>query len=171
MKDLLRFSVPGGVVSALAVLAAFGATKSLPDRTLEDARTVAVMVLVLTGLYLILLLEDEAIEQSSQRAMGVAVLMVSLLAGFIACFSLPSTREFFELSRARPGRGAAIAAGHAVRHRGARPARLPRAAARPPLFGEKGPKPIIPLGDDAEDEPSSDAAGRHPAEPRRRPRA
>ena len=64
VKDLLRFSVPGGVVSALAVLAAYGATKSLPDRTLEDARTVAVMVLVLTGLYLILLLEDEAIEES-----------------------------------------------------------------------------------------------------------
>ncbi len=166
VKDLLRFSVPGGVVSALAVLAAFGATKSLPDRTLEDARTVAVMVLVLTGLYLILLLEDEAIEQSSQRAMGVAVLMVSLLAGFIACFSLPSTREFFELVGARPGRGAAVAAGHAVRHRGARPARLPGAAARPPLVRREGPEADHPAGRRRGGRALERPAGRHPAEPR-----
>ena len=155
MKDLLRFSLPGGVVSALAVLAAFGATKSLPDRTLEDARTVAVMVLVLTGLYLILLLEDEAIEQSSQRAMGVAVLMVSLLAGFIACFSLPRTREFFELSVPGPVEVllSLLATLFAIGALGLLGFRAPLLARR--WFGEKGPKPIIPLVDDEEDEPSS----------------
>ena len=148
VKDLLRFSVPGGVVSALAVLAAYGATKSLPDRTLEDARTVAVIVLVLTGLYLILLLEDEAIEESSQRAMGVAVLMVSLLAGFIACFSLPGTREFFELSVPGPIEVllALLATCFAIGALGLLGFRAPLVARR--LFGDKGPKPIIPLGGD-----------------------
>ena len=59
--------MPGGVVSALAVLAAY-ARRGAAGPDVEDARTVALVVLVLTGLYLVLLLEDEAMRQSKVRA-------------------------------------------------------------------------------------------------------
>jgi cation-transporting P-type ATPase E len=143
VQDLLRFSVPGGVVSALAVLAAYGATKSLPDRGLEDARTVAVIVLVLTGLYLILLLEDDAIEQSSQRALGVALLMGTLLLGFVAAFALPSTRDFFELVVPGPIELllAIMATCFAIGALGLLGFRAPLLARR--LFGDTPPPPLI----------------------------
>ena len=97
MRDLAHFSVPGGIVSALAVLAAYGATRSLPGRSVEDARTVAVIVLVLTGLYLVWLLEDEAMQRSQVRALGVVGLMASLLALLAVSFALPPVRRFFAL--------------------------------------------------------------------------
>ena len=53
-KDLMRFSVPGGVVSAIAVIVAYAFARSVSD--VETGRTVALVVLVLTGLYLVLLL-------------------------------------------------------------------------------------------------------------------
>ncbi|MGA0123265.1 MAG: cation-translocating P-type ATPase, partial [Gaiellales bacterium] len=95
LRDLLRFSVPGGVVSALGVLAAYAITRSLPGRTLEDARSAALLVLILVGIYLILLLEDEAVEQSQVRAWGVGVLMAVLLGGLALAYSLPIVRDFF----------------------------------------------------------------------------
>ncbi len=98
LRDLLRFSVPGGVVSAIGVLAAYGVTRSLPGRNLEDARSVALMVLVFLGLYLILLLEDEAMEQSNVRSWGVGVLMLGLLIGFAVSFAVPPIADFFAIS-------------------------------------------------------------------------
>ena len=98
VRDLLRFSIPAGVVSALAVLASYGATKSLPHRTIADARSVSLLVLVLTGLYLVLLLEDEAMAQSRVRASGVIVLMAALLAGLILALSAPTLRSFFAVT-------------------------------------------------------------------------
>jgi magnesium-transporting ATPase (P-type) len=95
LRDLLRFSVPGGVVSAISVIAAYGAVRSLPDRTIEDARSAALIVLILVGLYLILILEDEAVENSEIRAVGMAALMGGLVAGLIAAFVLPPVRAFF----------------------------------------------------------------------------
>ena len=98
LRDLLRFSVPGGVVSAIGVMAAYGITRSLPGRTLEDARSAALLVLVFIGLYLILLLEDEAIEHSQVRAWGVGLLMLALVGGFVAAFAIPPIAEFFSVS-------------------------------------------------------------------------
>jgi magnesium-transporting ATPase (P-type) len=95
LRDLLRFSVPGGVVSAIGVIAAYMITERLPGRTVEDARSAALLVLVLVGLYLILMLEDEAVEQSQVRAVGVAALMGGLLAALVAAFAIPLSRDFF----------------------------------------------------------------------------
>ena len=95
LRDLLRFSVPGGVISAIAVIAAYGAVRALPDRTIEDARSAALLVLVLVGLYLILILEDEAVENSEIRAVGMAILMGGLVAGLIAAYAIPFVRDFF----------------------------------------------------------------------------
>ena len=98
LRDLLRFSVPGGIVSAIGVMAAYGITRSLPGRTLDDARSAALLVLILVGIYLILLLEDEAVEQSQVRAWGVGVLMAILVGGLILAYALPITRGFFLIS-------------------------------------------------------------------------
>jgi P-type E1-E2 ATPase len=89
LRDLLRFSVPGGVVSAIGVIAAYMITERLPGRTVEDARSAALLVLVLVGL------EDEAVEQSQVRAVGVAALMGGLLAALVAAFAIPLSRDFF----------------------------------------------------------------------------
>jgi cation-transporting ATPase E len=97
VRDLVRFSVPGGVVSALAVLAAYFGTRGLPGRSVEEARTVAVVVLVLTGLYLISLLEDEAMQRSHVRAAGVVGLMLSLLTLLVLVFAAAPVRDFFAL--------------------------------------------------------------------------
>jgi magnesium-transporting ATPase (P-type) len=97
LRDLARFSVPGGVVSALAVLAAYFGTRGLPGRTVEEARTVAVVVLVLTGLYLVSLLEDEAMQRSHVRSAGVVALMVTLLTLLVLAFAAAPVRDFFAL--------------------------------------------------------------------------
>ena len=55
-------------------------------------------MLVLTGLYLVLLLEDEAMAQSRVRASGVIVLMAALLAGLILALSAPTLRSFFAVT-------------------------------------------------------------------------
>jgi len=79
-------------------MAAYGITRSLPGRTLEDTRSAALLVLILVGIYLILLLEDEAVEQSQVRAWGVGVLMAILVGGLILAYALPITRGFFLIS-------------------------------------------------------------------------
>ena len=97
LRDLLRFSVPGGVVSAIGVLAAYSIVRSFPGSDLVDARSAALLVLVLIGLYLILLLEDEAVEQSHVRAWGVGVLMAGLVAGTVAAYEIPFVASFFAI--------------------------------------------------------------------------
>ncbi len=99
-RDLMRFSVPGGVVSALAVLVAYAFARSVSD--VETGRTVALVVLVLTGLYLVLLLEDEAMQESKVRARAVFTLMAALLAAFGGAFLIGPVRDFFALASLGP---------------------------------------------------------------------
>ena len=96
----MRFSVPGGVVSALAVIVAYAFARSVSD--VETGRTVALVVLVLTGLYLVLLLEDEAMQESKVRARSVLALMGALLAVFVGLFLIDPVRDFFELAPLGP---------------------------------------------------------------------
>ena len=56
-------------MSALAVIVAYAFARSVSD--VATGRTVALVVLVLTGLYLVLLLEDEAMQESKVRARSV----------------------------------------------------------------------------------------------------
>lgn len=97
LRDLLRFSVPGGVVSAIGVLAAYSIVRSFPGSDLVDARSAALLVLVLIGYYLILLLEDEAVEQSHVRAWGVGVLMACLVTGIVLAYEIPFVADFFAI--------------------------------------------------------------------------
>ena len=43
LRDLLRFSVPSGIVSAIGVLAAYTITRSIPGHDLADARSAALL--------------------------------------------------------------------------------------------------------------------------------
>jgi P-type E1-E2 ATPase len=99
LRDLARFSVPAGCASALAVLAGYAATRALPGRTVADARTVAVIILVLTGLYCVLLLEDDAMARSRVRRGSVLALMGALIAGLALAFALAPVRHFFALAQ------------------------------------------------------------------------
>jgi hypothetical protein len=78
-------------------LAAYTITRSIPGHDLADARSAALLVLILIGYYLILLLEDEAVEQSHVRAWGVGVLMAFLVAGILAAYYIPFIADFFEI--------------------------------------------------------------------------
>jgi magnesium-transporting ATPase (P-type) len=100
MRDLLRFSVPGGVVSGLAVIVAYAFARSVSD--VATGRTVALVVLVLTGLYLVLLLEDEAMQESKVRARSVLMLMAALLIAFVLAFLIEPVRDFFALEPLGP---------------------------------------------------------------------
>ncbi|MGI9116972.1 MAG: HAD-IC family P-type ATPase [Gaiellales bacterium] len=97
LRDLLKFSVPGGIVNAIGVLAAYGIVRSMPGHDLVDARSAALLVLVLLSYYLILLLEDEAVEQSHVRAWGVGVLMAFLVAGIVLAYEIPFVADFFAI--------------------------------------------------------------------------
>src|SRR4029079_17436752 len=97
--DLLRFSVPGGVVSGLAVIVAYAFARSVSD--VATGRTVALVGLVLTGLYLVLLLEDEAMQESKVRARSVLLLMGLLLLGFVAAFLIQPLRALLALGARR----------------------------------------------------------------------
>ena len=68
IRDLLRFSVPGGVVSALAVIVDVRRHALAPALRRATGSHGRAVVLVLAGLYLVLLLEDEAMRSSRVRA-------------------------------------------------------------------------------------------------------
>ena len=61
------------------MIVAYAFARSVSD--VATGRTVALVVLVLTGLYLVLLLEDEAMQESKVRARSVLMLMALLLVG------------------------------------------------------------------------------------------
>jgi cation-transporting P-type ATPase E len=95
LRDLLRFSFPAGAVSGLAVILAYTFARSVSD--VATGRTVALVVLVLTGFYLVLVLEDDAMQHSRARARSVLLLMGLLLAGFVAVFLIEPVRVFFAI--------------------------------------------------------------------------
>jgi hypothetical protein len=63
---------------------------------------VALVVLVLTGLYLVLLLEDEAMQESKVRARSVLALMGAMLVVFVGAFLIEPVRDFFALAALGP---------------------------------------------------------------------
>jgi cation-transporting ATPase E len=94
LRDVGRFAVPAGTAVGLGVLSSYLFAFYVLAVDLTEARTVATAVLVLTGLYLILVLE------ASGRLRGAAVTTLCLaLAGLLGvAIALPATREFFELA-------------------------------------------------------------------------
>ena len=87
---VVRFALPAGIVIALAILGTFAAAQSLTP-TLEEARTLTTLVLVLSGLGLIVVLEWPL----TGWRLAVVVSMALVMA---LTFTLPITRDFFALT-------------------------------------------------------------------------
>ena len=93
-----RFALPAGTAAGLGVLSSYLFALNVLDLKLIEARTVAVTVLVLVGLYLILALE------ASGRVRGAAIstLCLVLLIGYVLVLLVPFARDFFLLAPPAP---------------------------------------------------------------------
>jgi P-type E1-E2 ATPase len=94
LRELARFALPAGTAAGLGVVSSYLFALNVLDLRLLAARTVAVTVLVIVGLYLILALE----VVGRVRGAAVSVLCAALLAGYIVVLLVPSSRHFFALS-------------------------------------------------------------------------
>jgi len=110
LRDLARFALPAGTAAGLGVLSSYLFSLNVLDAPLREARTVAVTVLVLVGLYLILALE----ASGRRRGAGVSALCAALLAAYVAALAVPFARAFFALAVPGPPELAAALVGAAL---------------------------------------------------------
>jgi cation-transporting P-type ATPase E len=104
LRELGQFALPAGTAAGLGVVSSYLFALNLLGLHLVAARTVAVTVLVLVGLFLILALE----ASGRKRSAAVSALCAGLLAAYAVALALPPVREFFAL--AAPGPGVILAA-------------------------------------------------------------
>ena len=97
VREIAQFSLPAGTAAGLGVLSSYLFALNVIDVKLIEARTVAVTVLVLVGLYLILALE----VTGRIRGAAVSTLCLALLTAYIVVLLVPLARDFFRL--AAPG--------------------------------------------------------------------
>ena len=113
VRELIRFALPAGTAAGLGVLSSYVFALNVLDVKLIAARTVAVTVLVLVGLYLILALE----VSGRVRGAAVSTLCLVLLLGYVLVLLVPFARDFFLLAPPGPTvfgpalAGAAVAIG------------------------------------------------------------
>ena len=94
VRDVARFAVPAGTLVGVGVLASYLFALHTLELPLIQARTVAITVLIVLGLYLILVL-----EATGMRRRTVVSLAVVALAGlYVVALLLPPVRNFFELA-------------------------------------------------------------------------
>jgi cation-transporting P-type ATPase E len=94
LREIARFALPAGTAAGIGVLSSYVFALNVLDLDLVAARTVAVTVLVLVGLYLILALE----VSGRVRGAAVSTLCLALLAGYVLVLLVPFAREFFLLA-------------------------------------------------------------------------
>jgi cation-transporting P-type ATPase E len=94
LRELARFALPAGTAAGLGVLSSYVFALNVLDLRLVAARTVAVTVLVVVGLYLILALE----VAGRVRGAAVSTLCLVLVAGYAVVLLLPFARDFFALA-------------------------------------------------------------------------
>jgi magnesium-transporting ATPase (P-type) len=94
LRELARFALPAGTAAGLGVLSSYVFALNVLDLKLVAARTVAVTVVVLVGLYLILALE----VAGRIRGAAVSTLCFLLLIGYALVLLVPFARDFFSLA-------------------------------------------------------------------------
>jgi magnesium-transporting ATPase (P-type) len=95
VRAVSRFAIPAGALTGVGVVAGYLFVRHDLDLSLNDARTVAVTILVACGLYLVLALESEG----SRRRSSLVGVMCAVLAGiYVVAILLPAARSFFQLS-------------------------------------------------------------------------
>jgi len=95
-----RWAVPAGTISGVGVVSGYLFALHDLDFSVLRARTIATIVLVAVGLYLVLALEAAG---SRRRSTLVGAMCLSLAGAFVAAFVLAAVRHFFELSVPTPG--------------------------------------------------------------------
>jgi len=98
---VLRFAIPAGLVSAVAVLVAFGIARNDGGISLEQARTVAVITLFVVTLWVLEIL-------SRPINLWRGALVGAMGAAFVGALSIPWFRAYFELPL--PGTALALSA-------------------------------------------------------------
>lgn len=94
VRSVTRFAVPGGFVIGTGVVAAYLFALHDLDRSVGDARTVALTTLMATGLYVVMALE----AGGSLRRSALVTLMCALMAGiYVIALLIPASRTFFAL--------------------------------------------------------------------------
>jgi P-type E1-E2 ATPase len=94
LRELARFALPAGTAAGLGVLTSYLFALNVLDLDLVDARTVAVTVVVLVGLYLILALE----VAGRVRGAAVSTLCLLLLGSYVLVLLVPLSRDYFALA-------------------------------------------------------------------------
>ena len=94
LRRVSRFAVPAGAAAGIGVVSSYQFALNALDLPLLEARTVAISVLVLVGLYLILALEGVG----GRRGRLIGGMCLALLLAYAGTLALASTREFFELA-------------------------------------------------------------------------
>jgi hypothetical protein len=100
VRAVARFAVPAGALTGAGLVAGYLFARHDLDLSLNDSRTVAVTILVASGLYLVLALESEG---SRRRSSLVGVMCIVLAGLYVATLLLPATRSFFQLSTLNVG--------------------------------------------------------------------
>ena len=103
-REIARFAVPAGTFVGVGVLASYLFALHALRLPLIEARTVAITVLIVLGLYLIIVLEATGLR----RRTLVSLAVVALAGLYAIVLAIPSARGFFEL--ARPSLGIAATA-------------------------------------------------------------
>jgi cation-transporting P-type ATPase E len=98
LRELARFALPAGTAAGLGVLSSYLFALNVLDVNLIEARTVAVTVLVLVGLYLILALE----VVGRVRAAAISSLCAVMLGAYLLVLLVPFARQFFSLALPGP---------------------------------------------------------------------
>ncbi len=88
---VMRFTMPSGVVIAASTLGVYGIVRTLDGVHLREARTCAMIVLLVASLWVLVIL-------ARPFTMGRAVLVGAMAAGFVLALSVHFLRHFYELS-------------------------------------------------------------------------
>jgi magnesium-transporting ATPase (P-type) len=94
LRQVARFALPAGTAAGLGTLSAYLFALNVVRMPLIEARTTALTVLVVCGLYYVLVLE----ASSARRMAAVGVLCGSLLAGYAAVLALEPLSDFFAVA-------------------------------------------------------------------------
>jgi magnesium-transporting ATPase (P-type) len=95
-----RWAVPAGTIAGVGVVSGYLFALHDLDFTVLRARTIATIVLVAVGLYLVIALEAAG---SRRRSTLVGGMCLALAGAFAAAVLLAPVRRFFELSTLTPG--------------------------------------------------------------------
>jgi cation-transporting ATPase E len=104
-RDVAHFAVPAGAVLSAGLVSGYLFALHDLDLSVTVARTVAVTILIVCGLYLVVALEAEG---GTRRSLLVSAMCGALLAIYVGVLVITPTRHFFEL--AVPSVGAVVTA-------------------------------------------------------------